>query len=337
MSTIKILCYGAGDCFKLYHKNLNYEKIQVLAVLDKNPPPDEKFDYPIAAPYDIPIVNVEEVGNYNFDYVVIFSYNNATEMRDYLLSLNVSDEKIIYAEMNDVVNKNYQLLNTLCCHQMNAYAIIDNTFSENERKIKDFNRISRTDYVRIATLELLANQIKESNVSGDVAEAGVFRGFFSSLINELFPDRNLYLFDTFEGFADCDMHDESIGTGMVTDKTGFAFREFKDTSVQLVLSSMMYPEKCIIKKGYFPDTTVGIADEVKFALVSLDMDLYVPIYEGLKWFYPRMSKGGYIVIHDYNNGSCIGVKQAVDQFRKENGVGFVPLPDYCGSAIIVKQ
>ena len=333
----KILCYGAGDCFKLYHKNLNYEKVQVLAVLDKNPPVDGKFNYPIAAPYSIPIVNVEKVTDYEFDFVVIFSYNNAIEMHDYLRTLNVPTEKIIYAEMNDIVCKNYELFNDLCCDQINAYAVIDNPSLASGRILNNFSRISRTDYVRIASLELLANQIIENNVIGEVAEAGVFRGFFSSLINELFPDRKLYLFDTFEGFDERDMDDDISGTGLVTDKSGFAYREFKDTSVQLVLSSVPHPEKCIVKKGYFPDTTVGIENDVNFALVSLDMDLYAPIYEGLKWFYPRMSKGGYIIIHDYNNDSCIGVKQAVDQFRKENGVGVVPISDYCGSAIIVKQ
>ena len=39
---------------------------------------------------------------------------------------------------------------------------------------------------------------------GECAEAGVFEGDFAKWINQYFPDRKLYLFDTFEGF---DMRD----------------------------------------------------------------------------------------------------------------------------------
>ena len=31
------------------------------------------------------------------------------------------------------------------------------------------------------------------------------------------------------------------------------------------------------------------------------MDLYKPTLEGLNIFYPKISKGGYLSIHDYNN------------------------------------
>lgn len=337
MSNIKILCYGAGDCFKLYHKNINFDLVEVLAVLDQNPPFDGKFNYPIAAPYPIPIVHYEKCNDYAFDYIVIFSYNNAVQIYENLLKYNVPDEKILYAEMNSVLDKNYEMLNSLLVRPADAYAVMDMPFKYNKTHMSDFKRTCRTDYVRISTLDLIANQIIEAKVGGAVAEAGVFRGFFSSLINGLFPDRELYLFDTFEGFDDRDMCDGSNHTGLVTDKLAFGYKEFQDTSVELVLSSMPNRSKCIVKKGYFPDTTVDIADDVKFAFVSLDMDLYAPMYAGLIWFYNRMTKGAYIMVHDYNNYSCVGVKQAVDQFMKEYGVGFVPIPDYCGSVIIVKQ
>ncbi|MBR4209498.1 MAG: hypothetical protein IKQ96_04675, partial [Lachnospiraceae bacterium] len=54
------------------------------------------------------------------------------------------------------------------------------------------------DYVRIKTLELIARRL--ANVPGAVAELGVYRGQFASCMNRLFPERTLYLFDTFEGF-----------------------------------------------------------------------------------------------------------------------------------------
>ena len=49
-------------------------------------------------------------------------------------------------------------------------------------------------------MRLLAEQINEENIPGDVAELGVFKGDFAALINAAFPDRCIHLFDTFEGF-----------------------------------------------------------------------------------------------------------------------------------------
>lgn len=183
-------------------------------------------------------------------------------------------------------------------------------------------------YVRISTLELIAEEIRQNNVAGAVAELGVYRGDFARYINEAFPERTLYLFDTFEGFSKKDIlieeaHDYSPGT-----------QDFSDTSVGMVLDKMIRPENCIIKKGYFPDSLEGLEDD--FAFVSLDADLYQPIFEGLKYFYPRLSKGGFIFIHDYNNAEYKGVKKAVTDYCNEQGVPFVPICDPWGTAVIAK-
>lgn len=45
-----------------------------------------------------------------------------------------------------------------------------------------------------------AQVINSYHLNGCVAEAGVFQGNFAKVINANFPDRKLYLFDTFEGF-----------------------------------------------------------------------------------------------------------------------------------------
>lgn len=57
-----------------------------------------------------------------------------------------------------------------------------------------------------------------------------------------------------------------------------------------------------------------------FVFVSIDVDLYTPTYEGLRYFYSRIVKGGYIFIRDYNNFAYRGVKSAVKVFCEENDV-----------------
>lgn len=190
---------------------------------------------------------------------------------------------------------------------------------------------SMKEYVdaRFSAARLIAEEINGREVPGAVAELGVYKGEFAALINELFPDRSLYLFDTFEGFDVRDVAAE-IKEGLSYAKIG----DFRDTSVDLVKSRLPFPERAVFRKGHFPGTAVGI--EKNFAFVSIDADLYLPVYEGLKYFWPRMNKGGYILIHDYNSLQFQGAGKAVRQYCTENDLFVVPLSDMHGSAVLVK-
>lgn len=184
------------------------------------------------------------------------------------------------------------------------------------------------DYIRLSTLELLCYEINSNQVPGNVAELGVFKGKFARYLNQHFPDRSLYLFDTFEGFDNRDIGTEKENGYSTGDQ------DFHNTSVAQVLGRMPYRDRCIVKKGYFPESA-GDVDDV-FAMVSLDTDLYEPIYNGLCFFYPRLSKGGYILIHDFNNDLYKGVRDAVQKFCRENNIGYVPIADKAGTVIISK-
>lgn len=149
--------------------------------------------------------------------------------------------------------------------------------------------------------------IYHKRIMGNVAEVGVFQGEFATVINEFFPDRKLYLFDTFEGFDERDI--------LYEEKNKFSdarARHLHLTSETLVLNRMRYPEMCIIKKGYFPESANGI--ESKFCYVNLDVDLYKPTLEGLRYFFPLMVQGGIITIHDYFSEGYEGVNVALEEF-----------------------
>jgi O-methyltransferase len=184
------------------------------------------------------------------------------------------------------------------------------------------------DYIRLSTLELVSHEIQTKGLKGNVAELGVYKGKFARYINQYFPERRLYLFDTFEGFDNRDIAKEK------SDNFSKGDQDFSDTSVAAVLQLMPFPGQCQPVKGFFPESAKGIEDS--FVFVSLDADLYEPIYSGLQFFYPKLVQGGYIFIHDYNNDQYKGAKKAVQQFCKEQQIGYVPLPDAGGSAIISK-
>jgi O-methyltransferase len=174
-----------------------------------------------------------------------------------------------------------------------------------------------SDYVRHASWGLAIQSILRENIPGDMAEAGVYNGKSSRFIHIFAPEKVLYLFDTFEGF-----------TGLDPD--------FRETSVQEVLKLFRDPSKIVIKKGIFPTTTKGMENH-RFAFVSLDMDLYDSILDGWKFFYPRVSKGGYIFVHDYNSPiSEYGTHRATNDFLADKPEKIIELPDRGGTALIRK-
>lgn len=186
---------------------------------------------------------------------------------------------------------------------------------------------------RIKFLEGFALYAFFHSIDGQTAEAGVFRGDFAKEINRVFPDRKLYLYDTFSGFDDTDIYIEETKNPTYALMPKWLEKEncFKDTSVELLCSNLINREMIVIKKGFFPDTFEEHGE--KFAFVNLDLDLYSPIKAGLELFWPRMSRGGVILVHDYY-GKLGGAARAVDEFTAEYGVRAIPIGDFLSIAIV---
>ncbi|MDR0584183.1 MAG: TylF/MycF family methyltransferase [Treponema sp.] len=184
--------------------------------------------------------------------------------------------------------------------------------------------------IRSATFKHLAERIRETNVEGALAELGVYRGDFAWQLNEQFPDRKLYLFDTFEG-----LHEQDIKAERQIGASKARVHDFSDTKEKDVLTRMPYEKQIVLKKGYFPEIAQGI--EERFAIVSIDVDLYAPTLAGLAYFYPRLNPGGVIILHDYNSRQFDGVQKAVQKYESEHGrLPIVPLSDLHGSAVIIR-
>ena len=185
--------------------------------------------------------------------------------------------------------------------------------------------------VRSAVLWRLGESLKSRGVPGALAELGVYKGDTAWKLNTLFPDRKLYLFDTFRGFDARDVKKEKK-RGLSRAEEG----DFSDTSPEAVLARLPFREQAVIRQGYFPDTSIGLEDE-RFALVSLDADLFAPILAGLAFFYPRLNPGGAILLHDFGSQRFPGAARAVAEYEKTHGpLPLVPLCDLHGSAVILR-
>ena len=280
----------------------------------------------------------------DYDYIIACVLYYGREIYDMCVSLGIDTSKLILIDNWEWSDGRNMKENISCCRQINEQnvdvaalfpklyqiyinekniqakryiAVSRNGFDLQERDAlmwqEEFAGIEyQTDYFRYRTFELLANEIVRKEIDGAVAEVGVFRGTFAKMINAKFPQKILYLFDTFESF-DEDEFQQELAQGRCPEN----FLEgFKNTSVEKVLSIMLYPEKCIVKRGLFPDTAVGMENE-KYAFVSIDVDFENSILEALRYFYPRLNHGGAIFVHDYNNRFLEGVKKAVEAYEKE--------------------
>lgn len=202
--------------------------------------------------------------------------------------------------------------------------------------------VELADYTRVRTTELIVKELKENNIDGAMAEVGVFRGRYAKIFSHYFPEKSLYLYDTFQGFDSKQLEDE------IKEKHANVTwaQLFYNTSEELVKNYIKNEKNTFIRKGFFPNTIESKEKDDKFCLVSLDADLYEPILEGLRFFYPRLVTGGYILVHDYNGLDIIGneyitlagVKKAIKDYEKEIGKGLckVPISDMNGSVIITK-
>lgn len=147
-------------------------------------------------------------------------------------------------------------------------------------------------------------------VPGDMAEVGVARGSSAKMISASAPQRTLHLFDTFEGLPE-----PTAGDSRRFHKGQYCF------GLQDV-ENYLNGQNVRLYKGLFPETAKELSDK-KFAFVHLDGDLYETTKSGLDWFYPRMSKGGILICHDFDTSA--GVNQAFEEFFEDKPEPYIEL------------
>ncbi len=150
-----------------------------------------------------------------------------------------------------------------------------------------------------------------AKIPGNIAELGSYRGASAKLMAEAMKsgdNREIHLFDTFEGMPEVAEVDKPV------------FRAGQCVPVYDEVVKLLSPySKIHLHKGLFPTTTKPV-EQMKFSLVHLDPDIYESIKAGLEFFYPRMSSGGVILLHDYPNGP--GVVQAINEFMADKPQSF---------------
>jgi hypothetical protein len=166
-------------------------------------------------------------------------------------------------------------------------------------------------------------------VPGAFVECGVWRGgsvlAMLLTLQELgIDDRDVYLFDTFEGMTEPTEHDTTDGEAALDTWTEsqargerpwaevFGEDVFDEDSVRATVSQSGYPaERIHLVKGPVEQTLPGAAPD-DIALLRLDTDWYESTRHELLHLYPRLADAGVLIIDDY--GHWQGARQAVDEY-----------------------
>jgi hypothetical protein len=168
------------------------------------------------------------------------------------------------------------------------------------------------------------------DLPGAFAECGVWRGgsvlAMVLTLQELgVEDRDIHLYDTFEGMTEPTEHDTSEHDPPALDtwrqargrnerpwKELFTADVFNEDAVRrTVLSTGYAAERIHLVRGPVEETLPQGAPD-RLALLRLDTDWYESTRHELEHLYPRLAPGGVLIIDDY--GHWEGARRAVDEY-----------------------
>lgn len=182
-----------------------------------------------------------------------------------------------------------------------------------------------TPIEKMYALYISVEYVLENKIEGDFVECGVWRGGCSMLIAKYLTlknidNRNIFLYDTFEGMSEPTKFDISINKTM-------AIKQFEKTKISKDSSDWCYASIEDVKNNLY---STGINKEClyfikgkveetipknipgKIALLRLDTDWYESTKHELNFLYPLLERNGILIIDDF--GYWEGCKKAVLEY-----------------------
>jgi hypothetical protein len=174
-------------------------------------------------------------------------------------------------------------------------------------------------------VEALAQRVRE--VEGDFVECGIAMGSGIAIMKRACPEKTVWGYDSFQGIHLAGPNDtEQPGIGPITHDVNGELMVSSGITVhtreqvnEILFEYLKFKEDdFILVEGWVQDTLPKMKPK-KIALLRLDMDLYDPTLFALQQLWPKLSKGGCLIVDD---GNLAGVVRACDTFFKS--IGYEP-------------
>jgi hypothetical protein len=205
---------------------------------------------------------------------------------------------------------------------------VDTAATATIRRVQPY---TMTSPERLYALIQAVRYVSATAIPGDIVECGVWRGgsmmaVALTLIECKDVSRELFLFDTFEGMAPPTERDVAID-GQAASELLDSHKKTESDSVWCyatldqvgdAMSGTGYrAERIHYVKGKVEDT-IPLRAPPKIALLRLDTDWYESTRHELEHLFPRLVKGGVLIIDDY--GHWKGAREAVDEYLRAKGI-----------------
>lgn len=183
---------------------------------------------------------------------------------------------------------------------------------------------------RLSSLISAVRYVEARGIKGAIVECGVWKGGSCLAIAKTLQslgvtNRDIYLYDTYEGMSEPTEYDREAATGsdaasMLSgaDKSETVWAYSPIEEVRRNISGSGYPSNRIhFVKGKVEDTIPATMPS-SIAILRLDTDWYESTKHELTHLYPALEPAGVLIIDDY--GHWDGARKAVDEYFMPNPV-----------------
>ena len=203
---------------------------------------------------------------------------------------------------------------------------------------------SNKTYAELRTLFHYDMFKKTEILEGNIVEVGVASGraiaFLNNLSLQFGINKKIYGFDSFEGFSEPSKEDgDFFKNNFSRYKESYAKFSINAVNRNLVdwCGSSDNVKNIKLCKGYIPES-LSKYDGGKISLMNIDLDIYQPTLDSLRFFWPMLQKGGIMMLDEYDFGNDLekwpGAKTAVDEFCEE--VEIEVQKHFTGRAFLIK-
>jgi O-methyltransferase len=192
------------------------------------------------------------------------------------------------------------------------------------RKVRPW---TMTSAERIYALIQAVRYVSANAIKGAMVECGVWKGgsmaaIARTLLQVQDVSRDLYLLDTFDGMSEPTTRDSDYSgkqaSEILLENPAFKCADAPLESVKSVLHDTGYPrERIHFVPGKVEETIPSSAPD-QISLLRLDTDWYESTRHELLHLFPRLSRGGVLIIDDY--GHWKGSRQACDEYFAQNNI-----------------
>jgi hypothetical protein len=206
---------------------------------------------------------------------------------------------------------------------------------EAQQTIRTVKPRTMTAPEKLFALILATRYVVDHAIPGAIVECGVWRGgsmqaVARTLLARGITDRDLHLFDTFQGMPPPTERDRRPDGKLAADmlatrpKTRKVWAVASLDDVRAGMAETRYPTARVHFHPGLVEETVPARAPDQIAILRLDTDWYESTRHELVHLYDRVPSGGVLIFDDY--GFWQGARQAIDEFLDRRNARLLLLP-----------